>query len=345
MLDTDVDSITEALKAFALGFGLDILGAIILLIVGWWVAGRAAALVRHALRNANFVDSTLKPLAASLVRYTILIFVLIAVLSNFGVQTASIIAVLGAAGLAIGLALQGTLSNIAAGVMILILRPLKLDEFVEAGSVSGTVVEITLFTTLLKTADGIFISVPNSQIWNSAIKNYSRNPTRRLDIKVGIAYNDDVDAALEFLKKLVESDPRVLKDPEPMSFVANLGESSVDLTARGWVATSEFWPTLFDLTRKSKTELEDAGFSIPFPQRDLLIRETAETAGTSKLSAKPATKTAAKTATKTASKTTAKKPATRSRASTAKSTSKTAAKSSTKSESKAPSSEPDTSKS
>lgn len=176
MIETDVATITEMLKGFALGFGLDLLGAILILVVGWWVAGRAAALVRHSLRNAKFVDATLKPLAASIVRYAILVFVIIAVLSNFGVETTSIIAVLGAAGLAIGLALQGTLSNIAAGVMILILRPLKIDEFVEAGSVSGTVVEITLFTTLLKTPDGVFISAPNSQIWNSAIKNYSRNP-------------------------------------------------------------------------------------------------------------------------------------------------------------------------
>ncbi|MBC08100.1 mechanosensitive ion channel domain-containing protein [Thalassospira sp.] len=318
MIETDVATITEMLKGFALGFGLDLLGAILILIVGWWIAGRAAALVRHSLKNAKFVDATLKPLASSIVRYAILIFVLIAVLSNFGVETTSIIAVLGAAGLAIGLALQGTLSNIAAGVMILILRPLKIDEFVEAGSISGTVAEITLFTTLLKTPDGVFISAPNSQIWNSAIKNYSRNPTRRLDIKVGISYDDDVDAALEFLKNLVASDERVLKDPEPMSFVATLGESSVDLTARGWVATSEFWPTFFDLTRKSKTELEAAGFSIPFPQRDLHIIESPETASAAKSAAKPATKTAAKPAA-------AKKPATRSRATASKSTAKTTA--------------------
>ncbi len=312
MIETDVATITEMLKGFALGFGLDLLGAVLILVIGWWIAGRTAALVRHSLKNAKFVDSTLKPLAASIARYAVLIFVIIAVLSNFGVETTSIIAVLGAAGLAIGLALQGTLSNIAAGVMILILRPLKVDEFVEAGSVSGTVVEITLFTTLLKTPDGVFISAPNSQIWNSAIKNYSRNPTRRLDIKVGIAYDDDVDAALDFLKNLVASDERVLKDPEPMSFVANLGESSVDLTARGWVATSEFWPTFFDLTRKSKTELEAAGFSIPFPQRDLHVIESAETASIAKTAAKAATKPAAKTA--------AKKPATRARSTAAKST-------------------------
>ncbi|MHC8493183.1 mechanosensitive ion channel family protein [Thalassospira sp. SM2505] len=313
MIETDVSKITVMLKEFALGFGMDLLGAIVILAVGWWFAGRASALVRHSLKNAKFVDATLKPLAASIVRYAVLVFVIIAVLSNFGVETTSIIAVLGAAGLAIGLALQGTLSNIAAGVMILILRPLKIDEFIEAGSVSGTVVEISLFTTLLKTPDGVFISAPNSQIWNSAIKNYSRNPTRRLDIKVGISYDDDVDAGLEFLKNLVASDPRVLKDPEPMSFVATLGESSVDLTARGWVATADFWPAFFDLTRKSKTELEAAGFSIPFPQRDLHVIESPETASATKTVAKPAAKAPAK------------KPATRSRATTAKTATKTTA--------------------
>jgi small conductance mechanosensitive channel len=314
MIETDVSKITLMLKEFALGFGMDLLGAIVILAVGWWVAGRASALVRHSLKNTKFVDATLKPLAASIVRYAILVFVLIAILSNFGVETTSIIAVLGAAGLAIGLALQGTLSNIAAGVMILILRPLKIDEFIEAGSVSGTVVEISLFTTLLKTPDGVFISAPNSQIWNSSIKNYSRNPTRRLDIKVGISYDDDVDGALEFLKNLVASDERVLKDPAPMSFVATLGESSVDLTARGWVATADFWPAFFDLTRKSKTELEAAGFSIPFPQRDLHIIESPETASVAKTAA-----------TKPAAKAPAKKPAPRTRATAAKPAAKTAA--------------------
>ncbi|MDP2696997.1 mechanosensitive ion channel family protein [Thalassospira sp.] len=275
---------------------MDILGALIILVVGWWLAGKAASLVRHSLKSVRFVDNTLKPLAASIVQYLILIFVLIAVLSNFGVQTASIIAVLGAAGLAIGLALQGTLSNIAAGVMILMLRPLKIDEFIEAGSVSGTVTEISLFTTQLKTADGIYLSVPNSQIWNSAIKNYSRNATRRVDIKVGISYDDDVEKALVFLQKLLADDPRTHADPAPMSFVANLGDSSVDLTARAWVNTSDYWPTLFELTRKSKTDLEAAGFSIPFPQRDLHIKgeDLAAVTPPSSSPAKPPVKPAAK---------------------------------------------------
>ncbi|MEQ5774554.1 mechanosensitive ion channel [Thalassospira sp. NFXS8] len=309
---TDANTIVEMIRAFALGMGIQILSAIIILIVGWWVAGKAAALVRRALKNAKFVDSTLKPLAASIVQYTILVFVIIAVLSKFGVETTSIIAVLGAAGLAIGLALQGTLSNIASGVMILMLRPLRVDEFVSAGSVSGTVVEITLFTTLMKTADGVFISVPNSQIWNSAITNYSRNPTRRLDIKVGIAYDDDVDAALEFMKNLVASDTRVLAEPAPMSFVANLGESSVDITARGWANTPDFWAAFWDLSRRSKTELEAAGFTIPFPQRDLHLKADSADALSAAMQAKAEAPKPAPRARATASKAKAKtaKPAT-----------------------------------
>ncbi|AUG52577.1 mechanosensitive ion channel family protein [Thalassospira marina] len=313
MSGTDTNSIVEMIRAFALGMGVQIVSAILILIVGWWVAGKAASLVRRALKNTKFVDNTLKPLAASIVQYTILVFVIIAVLSKFGVETTSIIAVLGAAGLAIGLALQGTLSNIASGVMILVLRPLRVDEFVTAGSVSGTVVEITLFTTLMKTADGVYISVPNSQIWNSAITNYSRNPTRRLDIKVGIAYDDDVDAALEFMKNLVASDSRILAEPAPMSFVANLGESSVDITARGWANTPDFWAAFWDLSRRSKTELEAAGFTIPFPQRDLHLKaDSAEALSAAmqakaEASAKPAPKPRASTAKPKATK--AAKPA------------------------------------
>ena len=194
--------------------------------------------------------------------------------------------------------------------MILVLRPLRVDEFVTAGSVSGTVVEITLFTTLMKTADGVYISVPNSQIWNSAITNYSRNPTRRLDIKVGISYEDDVDAALEFMKNLVASDSRVLADPAPMAFVANLGESSVDITARGWANTPDFWAAFWDLSRRSKTELEAAGFSIPFPQRDLHLKadsaEALSAAMQAKADAKPASRSRATAAKPKTSKKAAK---------------------------------------
>ena len=190
--------------------------------------------------------------------------------------------------------------------MILMLRPLRVDEFVSAGSVSGTVVEITLFTTLMKTADGVFISVPNSQIWNSAITNYSRNPTRRLDIKVGIAYDDDVDAALEFMKNLVASDTRVLAEPAPMSFVANLGESSVDITARGWANTPDFWAAFWDLSRRSKTELEAAGFTIPFPQRDLHLKADSADALSAAMQAKAEAPKPAPRARATASKAKAK---------------------------------------
>ena len=260
-----------------LEYGENIISAILILIVGWWIAGRVGAAVRKLLDRQKRMDSTVKPLLASLVKYTILIITVVAVLGRFGVQTASIIAVLGAAGLAIGLALQGTLQNIAAGIMLLALRPLKVGEYVQAGSLGGTVEEIGLFTTTLTTADGVYISAPNSALWNQAITNYSRNPTRRLDFEVGISYDDDVGAAQKALMALMEGDERVKKDPAPMTMVTALADSSVNVNMRCWVSTADFWAVKWDMQKGAKKAVEDAGCTIPFPQRDLhMIQAAAE---------------------------------------------------------------------
>lgn len=250
-------------------YGLNIVQALLILIIGFWVAGRLSNAVRRTLDKYKRIDGTLKPLFASLVRYTIIIITIIAILNQFGVQTASIIAVLGAAGLAIGLSLQGTLQNIAAGIMLLILRPFKVGDFIDAGPVSATVDEIGLFTTQFTTVDGIYISCPNSSIWNSKITNYSRNNRRRMDLVVGISYNDDIEAATKILTDLITQDTRVLKDPAPQVMVSNLGESSVDITMRMWAMSSDFWAVKFDMTRHVKEKIEAGGLSIPFPQRDV----------------------------------------------------------------------------
>ncbi len=192
-----------------------------------------------------------------------------AVLARLGIQTTSIIAVLGAAGLAIGLALQGTLQNIAAGIMLLILRPFKVGDYIDAGGTAGTVDEIGLFTTDMTTFDGIYLSVPNSSLWNTSILNYTRLPTRRLDIPVGIAYEDDVEKALSLLLEKLRTDSRVLADPEPQVMVTALGESSVDLNLRCWSLREDFWALRFDLNKNAKLWLDSAGISIPFPQRDV----------------------------------------------------------------------------
>ena len=216
-------------------------------------------------------DATVSRFLASISRYLVLIVVLIAVLAQFGVQTASILAVLGTAGLAIGLALQGTLSNIAAGVMLLFLRPIKVGEYVDAGGIAGTVDEVGLFSTQLTTFDGVYIQVPNGQIWNSAIKNYSRLPTRRVDVPVGVSYGDDIEKALGVLLSHLQNEPRVLAEPAPEVMVLALADSSVNLNMRCWTNASDYWALRFDLTKAAKELVEGAGCTIPYPQRDVHV--------------------------------------------------------------------------
>ncbi|MEX0921638.1 MAG: mechanosensitive ion channel domain-containing protein [Rhodovibrionaceae bacterium] len=260
----------EDLSPVAIDITLNVLSAIAILIVGLAVARWAANATRKALSRPRF-DATLALIFSAVVRYFIIIIVLVAILSQFGVQTASIIAALGAAGLAIGLALQGTLSNIAAGVMLLFLRPFQVGDYIDAEGIGGTVDELGLFTTQMRTADGIYVSVPNSSIWNRQIMNYSRLPTRRIVIPVGISYSDDIDQAQQILMELMQGDSRVLQSPEPQVLVTGLGDSSVDLSVRCWSSTGDYWGLLWDLNKASKELLEHAGITIPFPQRELRI--------------------------------------------------------------------------
>lgn len=268
-LITNHEQLMQVVLDKGLGLGITLFQAMFTLIVGWFIAAWVYRLVRNGLSRIRHVDPILKPLIAKTVRYVILAFVFIAVLAEFGVQTASIIAALGAIGLAIGLALQGTLSNIAAGIMLLFLRPFRSEDYIDAEGIAGTVKEMGLFTTELETFDGIYRSVPNSQIWNRAITNYSRNPKRRLDVVVGISYGDDLEAAIECLEKLVDSEDRILADPARQVLVKTLNSSSVDLNMRCWCRADDYWDLLFLLNRRAKLELEANGFTIPFPQRDL----------------------------------------------------------------------------
>ena len=254
-------------------YGLDVLGALAILIAGTFVAGWARRNVLRVLNRAPRVDETLKPVLANIVRYAILVFVLIAVLAQFGVQTTSIIALLGAAGLAVGFSLQGTLQNIAAGIMLLFLRPFRVGDYVDAEGLSGTINEIGLFTTQMRTYDGIYLEVPNGQLWNRAILNYSRVEARRLDIVVGISYDADIDKAQNALLDLMTSDERANAEPEPQVTVKELGDSSVNLNLRCWAKPDDYWGLLFDLNKAVKLRLDAEGISIPFPQRDVHIFE------------------------------------------------------------------------
>ena len=270
-MDKQTQEIIEGVVAITIEYGVDIVGAIILLIIGWTVAGWARRGVRHALERVPRMDETLKPFLAKLVWYVIMAFVLVAVLSQFGVQTTSVIAILGAAGLAIGLALQGTLANVASGVMLLFLRPFNIGDYVDAGGIAGTVVEIGLFNTEIKTRNGLCLIVPNKIIWESPITNFSRNPTRRFDITVGISYGDDVNGATDLLMGLLTGDERILDDPEPLAVVEELGDSAVIINLRAWTRAEDFWAAVWDLKKAIKVEFEVARYSIPFPQRGIHI--------------------------------------------------------------------------
>ena len=249
-------------------WGLSVAGAIALLIVGRWVA----ALLRHSAHRAmkrSKLDPSLIPFFSSAIHYLVIAVVVIAVLNLFGVQTASLVAVVGAAGLAIGLALQGTLSNFSAGVMLLVLRPIRVGDFVEVSGTAGTVVEIGLFTTMLNTSDNIRVVISNSNVDGQTIKNYSFNETRRNDLLIGISYDDDIGKAMEVIAKVLDDDDRVLKDPKYRIGVAELGTSSVNLTIRPWCQRTDYLSLRLDLQRELKEKLEAAGCSLPYPQQDV----------------------------------------------------------------------------
>jgi small conductance mechanosensitive channel len=251
---------------------LSVLTAFIVLLVGWNLAGFLARHIRSLLPRTKRIDQTIAPVISEVVRYTVIIVTVVIVLGQFGVQTASILAVLGAVGLAVALALQGTLSNIAAGVMIIWLRPFNVGEFINAESVAGSVVEIGLFSTRLRTYDGIFVFVPNSNLWNSRITNYTREPRRMIETKVGISYDADLAAARQALLAIPAADDRVLPEPAPFVFVANLGASSVDIVMRSWVKSSDWWQANVDFQERAKLALDAAGVEIPYGKLDVQIR-------------------------------------------------------------------------
>lgn len=248
--------------------GMSFVMALVILVVGWWFAGRA----RHAalrLFDRSSIDVTVRPMLGNIVLWMFRIVTLVLVLGQFGVQTASIIAILGAAGLAIGLALQGTLQNIAAGIMIVILRPFRVGDYIDAEGTAGTVREIGLFLTELTTFDGICLHVPNSKLWGSAIINYSANPSRRLDIEIGVQHGDDIGGAILALRTMLEAEARVLHEPAADVMVMRYAEGAVILNVRCWAATGNFWSLRFDLNRRVKEVVEAAGCSIPAPIREL----------------------------------------------------------------------------
>ncbi len=248
-------------SALAVQYSFSILGALILLILGWALAGFISRWAYEGLARIHGIDETLARFFTNVLHYALLILVFITVLGQFGVQTASIIATLGAAGLAIGLALQGTLQNIAAGIMLLVLRPFRVGEYIETGAVTGTVKEIGLFATELRTSDGLYRLAPNSTLWNTPITNYSREATRQHQLAIGIASPNDLELALDTLLDLAKAEPRVEKRPEPQVFVVSLG-ATVSITLQYWVRTGDWANVSREMVRRAKRMLDEKGIAI-----------------------------------------------------------------------------------
>ncbi|WP_420794468.1 mechanosensitive ion channel family protein [Thalassomonas haliotis] len=252
---------------------INVLLAALILIVGLMIASKINTIICKTGEKYENLDDTLFRFLGSLGKYIILAFVIIAVLNRFGVQTASIVALLGAAGLAVGLALQGTLTNLAAGVMLLLFRPYKVGDFIEAADRFGNVTEIDLFTTILQTFDNQQIIIPNSQIWGNQIINHSHHSVRGVDMHFGVAYKENTDAVREVIDSVLESHPHILKDPAPFVEVETLNDSSVDFLVRPFCMGENYFDILYSVPEAIKKALDDKGIEIPFPHRKLIIEK------------------------------------------------------------------------
>ena len=268
-LETSLDEMSvfsQELLAIALSSSVNILAGLGTIIIGFWLSSKASSIVRKQMSTLQRVDKTLAPILASIIRYAGFILTLVVALGQFGVQTTSIIAVLGAAGLAIGLALQGTLSNVASGIMLLLLRPFSVGDWIETNSISGTVQEIGLFATQIDTFDNIYITVPNSSIWSATIINNSRHQIRRMDLDIGIGYNSDLNKVEKALITLTK-DKRILSDPEPQFLVVDYADSAILVRLRLYAQYEDFFALNWDLKRRLKPLLDAHNIEIPFPQR------------------------------------------------------------------------------
>ena len=256
------------IQGFIALYGLKVLAAIGILVVGRWVAKLLTKTLQKMMRKSN-VDETLVRFVGNMANIALLTFVILAALGNLGIQTTSFIAVIGAAGLAVGLALQGSLSNFAAGVLMIIFRPFKIGDFIDAAGVSGTVEKIEIFTTQLNTPDNKTVIIPNSNITSGPITNVSAKDTRRVDLVYGVGYSDDIDKVKEVLADILAKDSRVLKDPAPTIGLLELADSSVNFAVRPWVKSEDYWNFYFDTNEVVKKRFDSEGISFPFPQRDV----------------------------------------------------------------------------
>lgn len=273
MADIGIDwaSLSSKFQLVGAELAINLLAAIAIFLIGRLVAGLVARGLSR-LMQARTVDPILESFVSTAVYWSLMAFVIIAAITKLGIQTASLIAVVGAAGLAVGLALQGSLANFAAGILIVLFRPYRVGDWIEAAGVSGAVVQVQILTTVLSSGDNKQIIVPNGQVMNSIITNYSAHAARRIDLVVGVSYDDDIDKVRDTLRDLVDADDRIHKDPACQIAVSELGASSVDFNVRPWVNTADYWAVRFDLTEAIKKRFDATGISIPYPQQDVHIK-------------------------------------------------------------------------
>jgi small conductance mechanosensitive channel len=272
----NVEKYIEMVTYWVTTYSVKILAALLILVIGEWLARRITNLITK-LMEKNKVDVTLVRFLDSIIYYTFMVMVVIAAAGQLGINTTSFLTIVGAAGLAIGLALKDSLSNFASGVMLVLFRPYRVDDYVDIGGVAGTVVSISLFTTELKTPDNQKVIVPNAGITSNVITNVTANPIRRVDLVIGIGYDDDIKKAKEVIQGVLAEEKRILPAPEPLIAVSELADSSVNFVVRPWVKTGDYWTVYFALTENIKLALDANGISIPFPQQDVhMYQETKE---------------------------------------------------------------------
>jgi len=270
-----ITQVWEQYSSVILGFGRKVIIVVLIIIAGKIVIRLSRKMTQKTTVEKLKADETLVSALRLVIQYGVIIICIIMILDIFGVSTASLIALLGAAGVAVGFALKDTLGNIAAGIVILFLRPFVKGDFIECGSILGSVKEIGLFATDLETADGVYISAPNSSLWGVPIKNYSHNPIRRMDITVSLSYSTSIDTAFRALREIINQESRFLKDPPAQVMVMSLGESGIGVTLRAWVPGSVYWPTYWDMMKIVKEKIQEAGLTIAFPQRNIhLIKDS-----------------------------------------------------------------------
>ncbi|MFC1867842.1 mechanosensitive ion channel family protein [Thermodesulfobacteriota bacterium] len=260
--------ITKIQELFAL-FGLKIIVTILIIVIGQWVAKLVRNVLEKVLRSSSKVDNTLVDFLGNLTYVILLIFIIVAALGHLGVQTASLVALIGAAGLAVGLALQGSLANLAAGILLIVFRPFKVEDLIEAAGVTGVVEKIEIFTTQLKTMDNKTIIIPNAKLTGDNIINFTKKEIRRVDLVIGVSYDDNIDKVKEVIAEVLNADDRVLDDPPHKVAVYEMADNSVNFVVRPWVKTGDYWDVYFSVMENIKKRFDEESITIPFPQRDV----------------------------------------------------------------------------